>query len=101
MGLSTRSSPWRPWPGRFTLRLHVGRDRGPPVEERLETAVIVVSVITLLVGMLSAMTYQRIAMAADERKLQSLDRVGRGLIAAARVCAILVLVLTAAVILTS
>ena len=69
--------------------------------DRIETAIIVVSVITLLVGSLSALTYQRIAVAADERKLQSLDRVGRGLIAAARVCAILTLVLTATVILTS
>ncbi len=69
--------------------------------DRLETAFIVVSVLTLLVGMLSALTYQRIAVAADERKLQSLDRVGRGLIAAARICAIMTLVLTGAVILTS
>jgi hypothetical protein len=69
--------------------------------ERLEAAFIVVSVITLVVGMLSALTYQRIAVAADERKLQSLDRVGRGLIAAARICAIMVLILTGAVILSS
>jgi hypothetical protein len=69
--------------------------------DRLETAFIVVSVVTLAVGLLSALTYQRIAVTADERKLQSLDRVGRGLIAAARVCAILTLVLTGTVILTS
>jgi hypothetical protein len=68
---------------------------------RFETAVIVVSVLTLLVGLLCAATYQRIAVAADERKLEVLDRVGRGLIAATRVCAILTLVLTGAVILTS
>lgn len=67
----------------------------------VETAFIVVAVITLLVGVLCAVTYQRIAVTADERKLQSLDRVGRGLIAAARVCAISTLVLTAAVILTA
>lgn len=69
--------------------------------ERLETAVIIVSIVTLLVGLLSAATYQRIAVAADERKLRSLDRVGRGLIAATRVCAILTLILVATVILTS
>ncbi len=67
--------------------------------DRLELAFAIVGVVTLLVGMLAAVTYQRIAVAADERKLQSLDRVGRGLIAAARVCAILTLVMTATTIL--
>ncbi len=67
--------------------------------DRLELAFVIVGVVTLLVGMLAAVTYQRIAVAADERKLESLDRVGRGLIAAARVCAILTLVMTAATIL--
>lgn len=67
----------------------------------VETAFVVIAVITLLIGMLCALTYQRIAVTANERKLQSLDRVGRGLIAAARVCAIATLILTGAVILTS
>jgi hypothetical protein len=62
---------------------------------RLETAFIAVAACTLLVGMASAFTYQRIAVTADERKLRSLDRVGRGLIAAARICAIVTLVMTA------
>jgi hypothetical protein len=69
--------------------------------DTLDAAIVAVSVLTLLVGMLSAFTYQRIAYSADERKLQSLDRVGRGLIAAARICAILTLVLTGTVILTN
>lgn len=69
--------------------------------DRLELAFVVVAVLTLLVGLLSGLTYQRIAVAADERKLQTLDRVGRGLIAAARLCGIAVLVLIGARILTS
>lgn len=69
--------------------------------DRLDLAIIVVSVVTLLVGLLSAGTYAGIAVNANERKLRSLDRVGRGLIAAARVCAIVTLILIATVIITS
>lgn len=69
--------------------------------DRLDLAIVVVSVVTLLVGLLSAGTYAGIAANADERKLRSLDRVGRGLIAAARVCAVVTLVLIATVIITS
>lgn len=66
--------------------------------DRLELAFVVVGGLTLFVGVLSAATYGAIAASADERKLRSLDRVGRGLIAAARVCAIAALILTAATI---
>lgn len=66
--------------------------------DRLELAFVVVGGLTLLVGVLCAATYGAIAASADERKLRSLDRVGRGLIAAARVCAIVALILTAATI---
>lgn len=68
--------------------------------DRLEQAIIVVSVVTLLVGVLSAGTYAGIAANANERKLRSLDQVGRGLIAAARVCAIVTLVLIVTVIIS-
>lgn len=63
--------------------------------DSLEKAFVLVGGLTLLVGVLCAATYGAIAANADERKLRSLDRVGRGLIAAARVCAIVALVLTA------
>lgn len=63
--------------------------------DSLELAFLMIGGLTLLVGVLSAATYGAIAANADERKLRSLDRVGRGLIAAARVCAIVALVLTA------
>lgn len=63
--------------------------------DQMELAFVVVGGLTLLVGVLAAATYGAIAASADERKLRSLDRVGRGLIAAARVCAIVALVLTA------
>jgi len=63
--------------------------------DSLELAFLVVGALTLLVGVLCAATYGAIAVNADERKLRSLDHVGRGLIAAARVCAIVALVLTA------
>jgi hypothetical protein len=66
----------------------------------IEATFIALAVLTLLVAVLSEVTFYRVAAAADERKLQSMERVGRGLIAAAKICAILTLIMTATFILT-
>jgi len=64
---------------------------------------IVIAVATLVVSLLSEITFHRTAAVArgSERQTRLLEGIGRALIAAARLCALGTLVMTATFILTS